>query len=259
MKYSSRQLAETLVDIISAWDGVECIVLNEAALGDTLDPYFALIFDVYYRGGIPNAEARKDFYGKAAAAFETSPSQAKDRFLVKGLPVRVEYKIIENVEAQVDIAANPESSMWTIHRTGTYTFYRLTTGEILWNRSNWIDGMREKLLALPNSFWLRLRSALESRMEHYVSDLGAAVAQEDNFHYLIASASFIKHACMVLFSINRCFEPSHRLYLSRIADLSKLPTEFSGRLESFLWNETKMPPERKFALAQLIAKSIMAL
>jgi hypothetical protein len=138
-------------------------------------------------------------------------------------------------------------------------FYRLQKGVVLYQKSDWIDTVREKLAALPDSFWEQLRRANESRMEHYVSDLGAAVAQADDFHYLISSAGFIKHACMALFCANHCFEPSHRAYSERIKELKILPDDFPGRLDSFLRNDEEMTPERKFSLAQLIARSVMAL
>ncbi len=259
VKHKTRQLSDTLVGIISSWDGVECITLNEAAMPDTLDPYFALILDVYHSGGIPPVDARRAAYGKMVAAFETSPLHAKDRFLIDGLPVRVELKLTDKIDSQVAIAANPSSSMWSLHRTGTYMFYRLQKGVMLYQKSDWLEGVREKLAALPDSFWEQLRRANESRMEHYVADLGAAVAQGDDFHYLISSAGFIKHACMALFCANCRFEPSHRAYSEQIKELAVLPDDFPGRLDSFLRNDEEMTPERKFSLAQLIARSVMAL
>lgn len=259
MNHKTRRLSDTLVGIISSWDGVECISLNEAAMPDILDPYFALILDVYHTGNIPSVEERKEAYGKKAAAFETSPLHAKDRFLVDGLPVRIELKLTEKIDSQVAIAADPSSSMWSLHRTGTYMFYRLQKGVVLYQKSDWLEGIRNKLAALPPSFWEQLRRANESRMEHYVSDLGASVAQGDDFHYLISSAGFIKHACMALFCVNKCFEPSHRAYSEQIKDLPVLPDDFPGRLDSFLRSDNEMTPERKFSLAQLIARSVMAL
>jgi len=47
MKYKTRVLVERFTGILSQWQGVECVTLNEAALADVLDPYFALILDVF--------------------------------------------------------------------------------------------------------------------------------------------------------------------------------------------------------------------
>ncbi len=259
LNHKTRELADSLVATISAWEDVDCITLNEAAMTDILDPYFALILDVYHHGNIPDVSLRKEAYGLDVAAFETSPLQTKDRFLVKGLPVRIELKLVERVEDQITIALDPASTIWDLHRTGTYMFYRLQKGEILYKKTSWIRTVQERLSAFPPSFWVHLRRANESRMEHYVSDLGASVAQEDDFHYLIASAGFVKHACMALFCINGQFEPSHRAYLEQVSALKKIPDEFNAGLEALLNSSGDMPPERRFSLAQLIARSIMAL
>jgi hypothetical protein len=64
MKYKTKLLVDRFASIVSQWPGVECISLNEAALPDTLDPYFALILDVYYRDAIPGAEEREKLYGE---------------------------------------------------------------------------------------------------------------------------------------------------------------------------------------------------
>jgi hypothetical protein len=96
-------------------------------------------------------------------------------------------------------------------------------------------------------------------MEHFLSDLGAALIQGDDFHYLISSAGFIKNACVALFCINRRFEPSHRGFYEQVKALPILPEEFIGRFESFLRNDSEMTAQRKYSLAQLIARSVLSL
>ncbi len=259
MKRKTKALAERLVAIISEWESVVCIALNEAALPDTLDPYFALILDVYHRGPIPVVEERRRQYGEALVAFETSALQNKDRFLVEGLPVRIEYKDTEKVDEIVDIASKRNGELWRIKDSGTYMFYRLSRGEPLFQRSDWLDLVRERLENLPDFFWDAMREAHQSKMEHFLSDLGASVMQGDDFHNLISSAGFIKTACVVLFCLNRQFEPSHRAYFERVRELAILPDDFIGRFESFLRTDVEMTVQRKYALAQLIAKSVIAL
>src|SRR5512138_2374586 len=104
MKRKTKMLADRFVATISSWPAVECIALNEAALSDTLDPYFALILDVYHAGDVLSPAQRRAAYGDDVAAFETSALQNKDRFLVGGLPVRIEFKAIEKIEEIVNIA-----------------------------------------------------------------------------------------------------------------------------------------------------------
>ena len=43
--------------------------------------------------------------------------------------------------------------------SGTYAFYRLAHAEILYGRSSWIAGVRERISSLPDSFWQSLGDA----------------------------------------------------------------------------------------------------
>jgi hypothetical protein len=119
--------------------------------------------------------------------------------------------------------------------------------------------IRKRLLNLSETFWEEMRYANQSRMEHYLGDLGAAFFQGDDFHYLIASAGFIKTACLVLFCINRRFEPSHRAYYRQVIELPALPESFPAELETFLRNGPEMTMERRYSLAQVIARGIVTL
>ncbi len=259
MKYKTKVLVDRFAKQFSDWPGVECVSLNEAALPDTLDPYFALILDVYYTGVIPSPEERKNQYGGDIAAFETSSQGNKDRFLVGDIPVRVEFKSTQKIDDLVDIADTKREMLWLVKDSGTYGYYRLANGEILYSRNEWIKGVQKRLIELSDDFWQQMRDSSQSKMEHFLSDLGAAFIQEDDFHYLIASSGFIKNACLTLFCINHCFEPSHKAYYNHIMKLQVLPDSFPSYLESFLRNDAEMTAERKYYLAQLIAKGIVVL
>ena len=63
MKYKTKLLVDRFASILSQWPGVECVSLNEAALPDILDPYFALILDIYYRDSIPGPDERQRLFG----------------------------------------------------------------------------------------------------------------------------------------------------------------------------------------------------
>lgn len=259
MKFKTKLLVDQFAAIISQWPGVECVSLNEAALPDTLDPYFALIMDVYYRDSIPAPIDRQKLYGSDLQIFETSGQGNKDRFLVKNIPVRLEYKSINLIEELVAIADTKFDSLWFIKDSGTYSFYRLSQGEIIFSRSDWIAQIRKRLTNLEGEFWRIMRSAHESKMEHFLSDLGAAVMRGDDFFYLISAAGFIKNACLTLFCINRCFEPSHRAYHERVLELKTLPDSFPSYLETFLRSEPELTMERKHSLAQHIARGVVSL
>jgi hypothetical protein len=257
MKYKTKLLADRFVETVSQWTAVECVSLNEAAFPDTLDPYFALILDVFYSGSIPDAEERRRLYGPGVAAFENSVS--KDRFLVGDIPVRLEYKALEKIEELLSIAETKVEYIWLIKDAGTYGFYRLANGEVLFSRNSWIDKIRKKLENLGDVFWREMRLAAQSKMEHYLSDLGAAVLQDDGFNSLISSAGFIKHACLTLFCINRRFEPSHRAYFNRTLELPVLPGSFNAEFETFVRDDSGTTMARRYAVAQLIARGIVAL
>jgi hypothetical protein len=259
MKYKTKILVDRFTDILSGWPGVECISLNEAALPDTLDPYFALILDVFHSGPIPGPEERHRLYGADVAAFETSNRGDKDRFLIGDLPVRLEYKETGKVEELVSLADTRQEQLWLIKDSGTYGYYRLINGEILYRRTDWIEKIRERLLNLDEPFWHQIRDAHQSKMEHFLSDLGAALIQGDDFYYLISASGFIKTACLTLFCVNHRFEPSHRAYYKQVLELPILPESFPAQFETFLGNEKGMTPERKYSLAQLIARGILVL
>ena len=257
MKFKTKMLVDRFSSVISKWPGVECVSLNEAALPDTLDPYFALIMDIYYRETIPGAEERQGLYGDDLEAFETTGN--KDRFLVGDIPIRLEYKSIKMIEDLVTIADTRLESLWFIKDSGTYSFYRLSQGEVIFSRHDWIKNIRRRLENLGDEFWQIMRNAHESKMEHFLSDLGAAVMQEDEFFYLISSAGFIKNVCLTLFCINRRFEPSHRAYYKQVLELKALPDSFPAYFESFLRADAELTMERRHSIAQFITKGIVSL
>lgn len=259
MRYKTKLLVDRFASIISQWAGVECISLNEAALPDTLDPYFALILDIYYRDSIPDATERQKLYGQDLEAFETSAQGTKDRFLIGNIPVRLEYKSVSMIDELVTIADTKFESIWFIKDSGTYSFYRLSKGEIIFSRKDWILDIRRRLENISAEFWRIMRNAHESKMEHFLSDLGAASMQRDDFFHLTSAAGFIKNACLTLFCINHCFEPSHRAYYKQTLGLKVLPESFPSYFETFLKADPEMTMERKFSLAQLIARGIVAL
>jgi hypothetical protein len=259
MKQKIRVLTTRFAGLLSQWPAVECISLNEAAEASPLDPYFALILDVYYKGTIPSPQERFSLYGSDLAAFETSGNGSKDRFLIGGLPLRFEFKSIEKIEELVSIADTKQKSLWLIKDSGTYAYYRLANGEVLFSRNGWIDEIRKRLASLGDNFWNQMRELSQSKMEHLLSDLGAALINNDDFHYLVSSALFIKTACLALFCVNRCFEPSHRGYTKKVLGLPVLPESYKVQFETFIQGGAELTMERKYSLAQLIAKGIVSL
>jgi hypothetical protein len=259
MKQKTKFLSDRFVEVISQWPGVECISLNEASRGDTLDPYFALILDVFHSGPIPSPDERSRAYQGDVSAFESTNQGKKDRFLVGELPVRIEFKSTALLEDLVSFADTRQDSLWFIKDSGTYGFYRLAQGELVFSRSGWIDKIRERLSKADGEFWMRLREVNQSKMEHFLNDLGAALFQDDDFFYIMSASGFVKHACLTLFCINHRFEPSHRAYYNQVVALPVLPEGFAAQLETFLNRGGNSTAERRYSLAQIMARGIISL
>jgi hypothetical protein len=262
MKKKVERITGSLAALLSSWDVVECVSLGEHSESDILDPYFALVLDVYHRGAIPPAEKRLAAFAIASGgdpgAFESSTVQSKDRFFIEGLPVRVEYKGVQRIDELLEWGIDPDV-VWMLKNSGTYMFYRLQHSRILFNRSGWIDATRAKLSALPPTFWDSLRDAFQAKMEHYLSDLGAAALRDDGFFYLQSAAGFVRNAAAVLFMANRRFEPSHRLVDAQLRELERIPDDFFGRWDTLLRSNIDMSRGQKYEVAELIARSVIAL
>jgi hypothetical protein len=255
MRRKVERIAEALSKAMSAWPSVECVSLCEQAEGDVLDPYFALVIDVYHRGAIPEVETRKLAFGDPGA-FESARLQPKDRFFLEGLPVRVEYKSVERFE---EFLKREADLVWILKNSGTYSFYRIVHSLVLFKRSDWVDEVKRNLTQLSGSFWEGLRESFQLKMEHYLSDLGAAALQDDGFFYMISASGFARSCSSLLFAMNRSFEPSHRYIEKHLDLLPRKPDDFFGRWETFLRSDIEMSREQKYKVAELIAKSLIAL
>jgi hypothetical protein len=241
--------------VLKRWDGVDTISLVETGSEDIYDPYFFVSLDVYCAGEIPDVEARRDEFPDVVA-FESLQLTRKDRFLLDDIPFRLEYKDIERFNHIIQGAQGPGGAF---RDSGTYMFYRLKHGHVLFQRSEWLTEVRKDLESFTDEFWSMLREAFQARMEHFLGDLSAAVVREDDLFYLVSSAGFVRSACSVLFAINHRFEPSGRLLYDETRALPILPESFGGRFESLLRSANALSASRRAEVAELLAKSIVAL
>ncbi len=255
MNRKVERAVQEIVGRISRWSEVDTITIVESG-DDVYDPYFFLSFDVYCTGPIPDETQRREVFADTVA-FEALQSNRKDRFLLRDIPFRLEYKDVKRYNEIISAAKANE----VVHRdSGTYMFYRLKESRILYQKSDWIDEVRKDLDALNDQFWEGLRAALQARMEHFLGDLHAAVVRQDSLFFLVSAAGFIRSLCSVLFAINHQFEPSARGLHEQVSRLRTLPDPFFGRLESFLRSESAaMTADRKKEIAELMAKSVLAL
>ncbi|MCK5672011.1 MAG: hypothetical protein KAH95_01470 [Spirochaetales bacterium] len=255
MKRKVERISTTLVDILKTIPGVDSILLNESAETDIVNPYFFLSLDVYCQGSFPDVNERRKLFTEAGA-FESSHVNVKDRFFLEDIPVRIEYKEKDRINTIVN---DNEGNLWAFHDNGTYMFYRIQTGRVMYQNSDWIETVRKKIITLPESFWGALRESSMRSMEHYLVDLSSASLNSDNLFYIVSLSGYLKYLCSFLFVINRKFEPSRRRLADQIMELDILPENFAGRFDSLIREDTEFPPERKREVAKLLTKSLIYL
>jgi hypothetical protein len=248
-----ERVSERLKQIISAWPGIEAVVLGEAAEAGILDPYFTISLDVYHNSQVPPAQKRKKLFGDPTA-FDTVPGFTEDRFLLEELPVKIRYQSTERVDFMLKRIAGKE---WIFHDASTYLFYRLLHGQVLQQRSGWLDQTREKLSKVAEHFWQMVKNGARISAAYYLNDLRAAVYRGDRLFYAFSLSHFLRSLCSFLFALNRTFEPSDRLIAERVQQLPNLPDGFGGRFESMLRDNPELSPERKLEVAELLVKSIL--
>ncbi len=247
----SRAIAESLASV----EAIECVTLGEAAAEDIHAPYFTLVMDAYCRGPAPDEARRRELYGNPLP-FETALHEVKDRFFADSLPVHVEYRSIEAVDALI---SGKKAIASAIRETGTYPFYKLHECTPLFSRTGWIDAARAATRDLPPSFWNDLLSAYYSKMEHFLSDLGASTTRSDDFFTDVSLAGFLTSTVSALFAANQRFEPSYRYTMKALPSLSRLPDGFMGRWDSLLREEGGRNAARKYEIARLLALSVFSM
>ncbi len=252
MQRKTEQISTQLCETVSRWDGVAAVVLGGSSRVETYDPYFAIDFDIYCRGSLPPSNDRRELFDNPGG-FETSPVYPIDRFLIDGLPVSMYYKEVSRINL---LLKRVQDCSWVFRSESTNLLYRIQHGEVLYNKGDWFEGLREKLADIPDEFWNGLMEAARFSLDQYLNGIGAAVYRNDDLYYQFSASSFCRSLCSYVFALNKRFEPTGRLLHDRIKELDTLPAEFLGRFETFIRPDAELPPERKFEIANLLAKSI---
>ena len=257
MQRKVQVLSRRLADILGTWAEVEAVLLGEAAESGVLDPYFAISLDVYYRGELPPAGERRARFG-SPPAFEAVPGQPalQDRFLLEELPVRARYQEIARFE---DLLARIEARHWVFHDSGGGLFHRLAHGQLLYYRSSWAEGTRQRLAALPDHFWTVILEGSQRALSYALNDLQAAAVRDDPLFFALSLSQFLRGLAGLLFALNRRFEPTPRLLARHLATLPRLPDGFAGRFESLLREEAGLTRARKCEVAELLARSVLSM
>jgi hypothetical protein len=253
MQRKVGKIAGELAQALAAWPGVEAVMLGEAAEARLLDPYFTISVDVYYAGELPPAAERRRAFGNPTA-FDSMAPLGEDRFLREDLPVKIRYLETSSYALMLQ---RIEDRQWVFHDAGTYPFYRMMNGQLLNERSSWVEQVRTRLVALPEHFWQVVMDSTRLAVAYHLNDLRAAVFRADRLFTAFSLSQFLGSLCSFLFAANRTFEPSARLLGEKVRALPRLPDGFAGRFESLLRDDPELPPERKCEIAELLAKSIL--
>ena len=255
MKRKVNRIAGSLAERLSLLEGVQAVLLGEAADIELFGPYFTIDLDVYVSGAPPGMEARRSLLPDLQA-FETSPVAAVDRFLVEELPASVHY--IRSADVDRMLLRITEQT-WVFHEPGTNALYRIEHGDVLWRRDGWLEEARSVLAHVPPQFWWQARLRAFSLSERALSDLGAAAHRSDDLFFLVSSARLVRCVASFLFAANRQFEPSDRMLAERIAELAVLPEGLTGRLDSFMRPIGEVSKDARREIAELIVRSLMPL
>jgi len=255
MKRKSEEISYFLIDTISRWSGVDCISMDKRSQQDELDPHYALVLDVYYRRAIPAMEKRQMLFDNPGA-FESARGGTKDRFFLDEIPIRVEYKHIPSVQ---DLIEHPLHHIKLLKNTGTYPLYRLLHFSLVFSRSDWIERMRSNLTNFPEEAWNTLFDSFAAKMEHYLSDFGAASVSGNQFFRLMSHSGFLRYAGASVFMFNHVFEPSHAEFESQLKAQPRLPANFVNLWDSIAGEKNDISEFKKFELARLLAREIFEL
>ena len=255
MKRKVHKIAATLAERLSRLDGVQAVLLGEAADIEVFDPYFTIDLDVYILGAPPSMEARRVLLPDLQA-FETSPVAPVDRFLVEELPASVHYLRSADVDRML---LRITEQTWVFHEPGTNTLYRLERSEVLASRDSWLEEARSVLAQVPAQFWWHARLRALSLAERALSDLGAAANRSDDLFFLVSAARLARCVASFLFAANRRFEPSDRMLAERIAALPVLPDGLVGRLDNFIRPIGEVSREARREIAEHIVRSLIPL
>jgi hypothetical protein len=242
MQRKVQAISQQLAGVLTAWPEVEAVVLGETAESGVLDPYFAIALDVYHRGELPAGTERRVRFG-SPAVFETVPEQ----------PSLQEAGRFEELLERI------ESRQWVFHDSSPGLFHRLAQGQALYVRSPWLEECRRRMLSLPDHYWGVVLEGSQRAFSYALTDLKASALRDDGLFFIIAMARFVRALVSFLFALNRRFEPGLRQLSGQLARLERIPDGFAGRFESLLREEPELDRERKCEIADLLARSALAM
>lgn len=249
-----RTTNEQILGVLQGWESLEALSVLRFGT-DRYDPSFFISYDVYHRGAIPGPGEREELF-TFAAGFESTRDGEKDRIMLEDIPLRLEYKCIDQVDHLVRAASEGAAEAWSV---STYGFFRLLQATAVLERGDWLRSTRKTLQYLPDSFWRARIAACQARMDHVLADLTSAAYAGETLFYQLSLAAFLETLASLLFAVNREFEPPGRTLQDSLLALPVLPEEFETRLAYLLRSDVDISDTRRREIARLITLSALRL
>ncbi|WP_076488176.1 DUF4037 domain-containing protein [Alkalispirochaeta americana] len=250
-----RTTNEQILGVLQGWDSLEALSVLRFGT-DRYDPSFFISYDVYHRGPIPEPGEREQLF-TFAVSFESTRDGEKDRIMVEDIPVRLEYKPVDQVDRLVLAASDGGAAEASV--TSTYGFFRLLQATAILERGDWLRSTRKTLQYLPDAFWAARIAAYQARMDHVLADLTSAAYAGEALFYQLSLAAFLEALSSLLFAVNREFEPPGRTLQESLLALPVLPEEFETRLAYLLRSDVAISDTRRREIARLITLSALRL
>ncbi len=250
-----NRIIDSLIDIITTWEGLDAITSMEFLADETFDAYFFISLDVYYSKELPVFETRRDSFSDAIA-FESSRAHLKDRFLVHDIPIRLEYK---KLSTYADMLNNYKQYERQYRGSGTYGLYRIENAHIRYDPESKFKNLQKIIQKPENEYWRFLYNIFRGTTVHFLGDLSAAALRNDHYFFLFSSSGFLHNFIRLLFTINKQFECSGRQVYKDVFTLNILPENFVGRFETFLRSDGGISLEKKAEVAELLTTSVIGM
>ena len=240
---------------VSEVNNVEAVVFGETAKIETYDPSFIIDLDVYYEGELMSPSERCNLLGNPDI-FESSPVYPVDRFLIDQLPVIINYRELSTIDI---IFRRIEKAEWALRTENTNILYRLKEGIVLYNKSGWIDGIKNRFSNIPEEFWQNMLDSCRFLIEHYLREINVSAYKNNSLLYQKTFFHFLQSILGYICTVNKKFEPSPRVFYNFIKTLKKIPDEFLSRFDVLINPnpDEEFPLDRKGEIATLLAKSLI--
>jgi hypothetical protein len=249
------RIIQSVTDTVTAWDGVDAVTSMEFLADETFDSYFFISLDIYYSQELPVFEQRRQFFPEAIA-FESSRAHFKDRFLLNDIPVRLEYKKMDNYRSMIE---NFEQHERQYRSSGTYGLYRIEHARIHFDPEKRFEALRNLIQTPDNDYWRFLYRIFRGTSVHFLGDLSAAALKDDHYFFLFSSSGFLHNFIRLLFTVNKRYECSGRQVYKDVFTLQILPENFVGRFETFLRTDGGISLEKKAEVAELLTTSVIGM